>query len=69
MNTKFKTELAEEINGLLILLGTKDAVRELVVDALHLMDPVALEEYRKSLVKDLNIGVVKPRDLDLENEI
>ena len=69
MNTKFKTELAEEINGLLILLGTKDAMRELVIDALPLMDPVALEEYRKSLVKDLNIGVVKPRDLDLENEI
>ena len=69
MNSMIKSDLAEEINGLLILLGTKDAVRELVVDALHLMDPIALEEYRKSLVKDLNIGVVKPRDLDLENEI
>lgn len=69
MNAMIKTDLAEEINGLLILLGTKDAMRELVVNSLHLMDPIALKEYRDSLVKDLNIGVVKPRDLDLENEI
>jgi hypothetical protein len=69
MNTVIKTDLVEEINGLLILLGTKDAMRELVVKSLHLMSSSTLKEYRDSLVKDHNIGVTKPRDLDLENEI
>jgi hypothetical protein len=69
MKAMLKTDLTEEINGLLILLGTKDAMRELVVNALPLMSFGTLKEYRNSLVKDLNIGVTKPRDLDLENEI
>lgn len=69
MNTIVKTDLVAEIDGLLLLLSRSDAQRHAVVNALHLMDPLALEEYRQSLVKDLNIGMVKPRDLDLENEI
>ena len=69
MNTMFKTELAEEINGLLILLGTKDAMRELVVDSLDRLNPIEVQAYRDSLVRDLNIGVVKPRDMNLEDEI
>ena len=69
MNTMFKTETAEEINGLLILLGTKDSMRKLIVDALDRLNPIEVGAYRDSLVKDLNIGVVKPRDMNLEDEI
>ena len=69
MKSFVKEELCEEINGLLILLSRTDANRKLIVDSLHLMDPIHLKEYRDSLVRDLNIGMTKPRDLDLENEI
>ena len=69
MNAFIKEELCEEINGLLILLSRSDANRALIVKSLHLMDPIHLREYKDSLVRDLNIGMVKPRDLNLEDEI
>ena len=67
MNTKFKTEICEEINGLLILLSRSDANRALIVNSLHMMDPVFLKEYRDSLVADLNI--TKPLPRNIEDEI
>jgi hypothetical protein len=67
MNTTFKNEICEEINGLLILLSRSDANRALIVESLHMMDPVFLKEYRDSLVADLNI--TKPLPRNIEDEI
>ena len=67
MNSTFKNEICEEINGLLILLSKSDANRALIIESLHLMDPVFLKEYRDSLVADLNI--CKPLPRNIEDEI
>jgi hypothetical protein len=67
MNTTFKNEICEEINGLLILLSKSNANRTLIVESLHMMDPVFLKEYRDSLVVDLNI--IKPLPRNIEDEI
>lgn len=64
---KIKEDLKEEFNGLLILLGTNDAMRALIIEALPMLDPISLEEYRKSLIADLNI--CKPMPRNIEDEI
>jgi hypothetical protein len=64
---KIKEDLKEEFNGLLILLGRNDAMRASMIDALPKLDPVALEEYRLSLIADLNI--CKPMPRNIEDEI
>lgn len=64
---EIKEDLKEEFNGLLILLGTNDAMRALIISALPKLDPVALEEYRLSLIADLNI--CKPMPRNIEDEI
>ena len=67
MNTTFKNELCEEINGLLILLSRSDINRTLIIEFLHTQDPIFLKEYRDSLVADLNI--CKPMPKNIEDEI